>query len=118
MTEENLNWSTSPAVTTQTVLAAKKFLDKKLAKYEHFVSTDKFISSLFEDKHGFRRAKAGVGRDTILKFLGCNWKGWTVQEALIIIKDKELDQEAILKIPTMEQAKVLPAIWHLPLPRQ
>jgi len=56
------------------VLAAKEFLDAELSKYETYKSTDKFISSLFEDEHGFRRAKAGVGRDTILKFLGKNWK--------------------------------------------
>lgn len=32
MAEENLDWSTSPAVTTETVLAAKEFLDAELTK--------------------------------------------------------------------------------------
>ena len=35
-----------------------------------------------------------------------NWTGHKVRTALDIIKDKELNQEAIKTIPTMEQAKV------------
>ena len=43
--------------------------------WEQMKSTGNFASSLFEDEHGFRRAKGGVGRDTIVKFLGGNWTG-------------------------------------------
>ena len=42
----------------------------------------------------------------IEKFLGGNWKQWMVQEALNIIRDKQVSQSAIKHIPTMEQAKV------------
>ena len=107
MAEENLNWSTSPAVATETVLAAKEFLDSELAKYENWDSTDKFINSLgIENQAALGAAKKGIGRDVILKFLGSNWKGWMIQTALSIIKDEGLDQKAVKTIPTMEQAKV------------
>jgi hypothetical protein len=46
MAEENLNWTTSPAVVNETVLAAKEFLDAELAKYETWETSDKFIKGL------------------------------------------------------------------------
>ncbi|MCK5016910.1 MAG: ParB-like nuclease domain-containing protein [Candidatus Peribacteraceae bacterium] len=108
MAEENLDWSTSPAVTTQTIQTAKKYLDTELAKREDWNSTDKFISSLdIENQAALGAAKKGVGRDIVLKFLGGNWKRWMVQEALDFIKDFDvyLDKEAIETIPTMMQAR-------------
>jgi len=42
---------------------------------------------LFESEHAFQQAKnkeKGVGENTIKKFLGGNWKGWRIQEALFI----------------------------------
>ncbi len=105
MAEENLNWSTSPAITTQTVSTVKEFLDAELAKCD-YATSDKSIRCLFENKTGYTETKTkGVGRPTILKFLGGNWKAWMVQEALAIIEDEEIDQTAVETIPTMEQAK-------------
>ena len=104
MAEENLDWSTSPAIMTQTILTAKEFLDTELAKYKTWESTEETFSSLFEDERGWRRAKAGVGRDTLMKFLGGNWTAFKVQTALTLISDDKVDQAAIAKIPTLEQA--------------
>lgn len=109
MAEENLNWSTSPAVTTQTILTAKEFLDAELAKYETWDNAGEITSvkKLFASNRQFQEVKrSGVGRDTIVKFLGGNWTNHKVRTALDIIKDNTLDKQAINTIPTMEQAKV------------
>ena len=111
MAEENLNWSTAPTVMVQTIQAAKDFIDDELAKYEKFEDmTEEIFSHLFENPKAFTNAKredkGGVGRETIVKFLGGNWTDYRVQTALSIIKDKTLDEEAIKTIPTMEQANV------------
>jgi ParB-like chromosome segregation protein Spo0J len=106
MAEENLNWSTSPAIMTQTILTAKEFLDNELAKCD-WSSSGEIAKCLFNSKTAFNEAKTkGVGRDTLVKFLGGNWTGHKVRTALDIIKDKNLDQEAVREIPTMEQARV------------
>ena len=60
-------------------------------------STYEFISSLFQDEHGFRRTKAGVGRPIILRFLGKNWKNHTKKER------KEHTVETTKKEPKVEQ---------------
>lgn len=53
----------------------KEFLDAELAKYETWETSDKFIKGLFDNQRSFETAKGmGIGRDTILKFLGKNWK--------------------------------------------
>jgi len=109
MAEENLNWDTSPAVMTQTILTAKEFLDAELAKYETWdnAGENTSVKSLFTSNRQFqevKNSKSGVGRDILVKFLGGNWTKYKVRTALNIIKDKELDQEAVRTIPTMEQA--------------
>ena len=107
MAEENLNWSTSPAIMTQTILTAKEFLDGELAKYETLATSGEITRCLFKNQTAFAEAKTkGVGRDTLVKFLGGNWTEHAVRVALDIIKDKDLDTDAIKTIPTMEQAKV------------
>ncbi len=108
MAEENLNWSTSPAVMTQTILVAKEFLENYIADTPCLNKAGDFASSLWTDEVAFKKAKTDkcVGRDVLVKFLGGNWTGHKVRIALDIIKDKELSQPAINVIPTMEQARV------------
>jgi len=55
-----------------TVEQIRAELDREIRKCKDF-SSHKFMTSLFEDEHGFNRAKAGVGEKTILKFLNGNW---------------------------------------------
>ena len=51
-----------------------QYLDQELAKCESWEGSDKSIRPLFSEEGGFQKAKKeGVGRDTILKFLGGNW---------------------------------------------
>jgi len=110
MAEENLNWSTSPAVVNETVLAAKEFLDSELAKYENFDKCpDKSIRALFTGTKGdFLHCKThGVGRDTIHKFLGRNWKKWLVQEALRVLESEKkglIDRKAVESLGTVDRA--------------
>jgi len=123
MAEENLNWSTNTAITTQTILTTKEFIDAKLAKYE-YKDSPKNMRVLFESKHAYNQTKNkkdGCGEPTILKFLGGNWKGWMIETALRILKDKDLDQKAATSIPTMEQAKVFRSSvkeYKIPKPTQ
>lgn len=96
MANENLEWNQSPAVINETVHAAKDFLDGELAKYETWAGSNRSIRPLFSEEGGFQKAKKeGAGRDTILKFLGGNWKQWMVQEALAVPNDDDVDREAI-----------------------
>ena len=107
MAEENLNWSTNPAVMTQTILAAKEYLDAELAKYKRLETSPEIWRGLFDSQRAFETAKGmGVGEPTLTKFLGGNWTKHKVGEALKIIKDESLDMAAVRTIPTMEQAKV------------
>lgn len=109
MANENLqDWQQSPAVINETVHAAMDYLNGELEKCASLDMTDKFISHLFENAKSFSNAKRdGVGRDSILKFLGGNWKQWMIQEALEILKpDSKVDRKAFEKFPTLTQARV------------
>ncbi len=91
MAAENLHeWRTNPAVVNETILAAKEFLDKELARCDKRNMANKFIKRLFNNAKSFSNAKRdGVGQTTILKFLGNNWKQWMVQEALVTLKESD-----------------------------
>lgn len=105
MAEENLNWSTSPMVINETVLAVKTFLDGELAESE-WATLNKSIKSLFAESRGFENAKKqGVGQTTILKFLGKNWRQWMIQEALDTLRDESIDRGAVESLPTLSQGQ-------------
>lgn len=123
MAEENLNWSTSPTVIVQTVDATRKFLDGEFAKYKTFKQLPPDLMNSLEQKteKSFNKIKAGVGSPTIKKFLGNNWTKSRIQEALAILDDKELYQEAIKDIPTMYQAgefRKAVKTYHVPKAKQ
>jgi hypothetical protein len=79
-----------PSVINETVLAARDFLNRELAKYETWgicqraksYLTNLLDRNLSEGKFSDMR-QHGVGQSTILKFLGGNWKQWMVQEGLL-----------------------------------
>ena len=88
MAEENIDWSTSPAVINETVLAVKTYLDDELSKYKthnQLKLANKSVSQLFKNQQAFANArredKGKIGQPTILKFLTKNWKPWMVQQA-------------------------------------
>ena len=106
MAEENLNWSTSPAIMTQTILTAKVFLENEIAKHEDLNHAGDFANVLFSSNSQYQEVKkSGVGRTILCKFLGGNWTMFKVRAALGIINDKIVDQEAVCKLPTLEQAE-------------
>jgi len=114
MAEENFNWESSPAVLTQTLVQVKKYINAEIAKYktwEEFSSGQLSISNplLIESEPAFRKlkgSKGGVGRNTLVTFLGHNWTNRKVRAALDIVNDDTLDKKAIELIPTVEQAIV------------
>lgn len=108
MANENMeDWKTNLGVVVETVSAAKDFLDAELSKAKSFKTLNESIKRLV-DKHNFDKIKKeGVGQTTILKFLGQNWKQWTIQVALAILKDVKkgvLDLEAAQVFPNVHQA--------------
>jgi len=133
MAEENLEWLTSPAVINQTVMTVKKFLDAELAKYETFNElkmADKSISHLFDNQKAFINAKREdqglVGRSTIRKFLGDNWKRkeWMIQSALKteeLAKAGKLDRKAVEvfdKVGYVEQFEKAVEQYDVPVEKQ
>jgi len=109
MAEENLGWTTTPAVINETVLTTKEFLDGELGKAESLECLDKSIKALFLGKKGdFKHCKKnGVGRTIIRKFLGKNWKEWMIVEALKILDSEKkglIDREAIESVGTIDRA--------------
>jgi len=56
---------------TQTILAAKEFLDAELAKYPDLKHAEQMFRMLFTTNSQFQNVKKnGVGRHTLVKFLG------------------------------------------------
>ena len=113
MANENLDdWSLRPAVINETVLVAKEFLDGELGKYDSYEQCPPgAVRALFAGKKGdFKHCKKkGIGEGTILKFLGGNWKAWTIREALDTFdlhKRGMIDRRTIETIPKMTQAQV------------
>ena len=98
MANENLSdWEATPAVINETVFAAKKFLDGELGKYDSWDEFEKSQLNYFSvgsRKEDFSRLKSnGVGRETIMKFLGDNWSTHMVQEAMAVYRSVQQDEE-------------------------
>ena len=109
MANENMDdWKSSPAVVNETVSVAKEFIDAEMAKAETWKDANKSISVLFDNQHSFEQTKnQGAGQNTILRFLGGNWKQWMIQNALAIFKDEKegiIDREAVEEMPSMQVA--------------
>jgi len=111
MANENMtDWKSYPAIINETVFAAKEFIDSELAKHETWDSAPLFIKELIGAEPAFRNVKArGSGGETILKFLGGNWKQWMIQEALETLRlDSEhvVDRKAAEMFESMGSATV------------
>lgn len=76
-----------------------------LKQQREWEALDKSIRCLFDSEWDMKNARGkGVGRSTIHKFLGGNWKQWMIQAALAAIKDDEEDAidlgEGLIKAAT------------------
>lgn len=126
MAEENLDWSTNPAVILQTIRATKEYLDNILkisTDWQEFNRSCKNTRPIFESEPEFRsvKGKNGVGIRTIRKFLGSNWKYWVVRYATEILNDNDVEKKAVSIIPTMRQAKSFKESvnkYKIPKPKQ
>ena len=102
-------------IMTQTVEQVKKFLDAEFAKYESWkncLASKSYLINLSDRNLTEGKFKDlqqnGVGRDTVLKFLGDTWKQSEIQFALEVLKDDEaktVDRKALEAFKNPYQAK-------------
>lgn len=95
--ENSIQYGADPSVILETVRASRDFLNAELAKYDSWDELEQYpdepIRVLFTNIKGdWKKCKqSGVGRETILKFLGDGWKQWQIQDAITILKDEDVD---------------------------
>jgi hypothetical protein len=110
MANENMDeWQSNTSVMLETVLTAKEYLEGELAKYESWEECpNSFIKALFTGTKGYfiHCKNEGVGQTTILKFLGANWKQWQIQKALSILKESDIDLDAVTEIDDLQYADI------------
>ena len=99
MADENIDvWRQNTVVINETVLAAKLFLEKELAKYDNWEDfrSGGFPRPIFDSEPQFRsvKGKGWVGREIIMRFLGDNWSEETVRRALAILNDEKVHRSA------------------------
>ncbi len=82
MANENMEFWKDEEVITQTVKSARDFLNKKLEKTDTYEALEDFFSGLTDKEHFHQLKEKGVGRNTILKFLGRGWTQYRIQKAL------------------------------------
>ena len=86
------DWSSKTSVIVETIQVAKEYLENELAKYDTWERLNKnikpfFGSSIQNAEGNFKKAKnEGIGQNTLLRFLGSNWKQWQIQKALNILR--------------------------------
>ena len=92
----------------QTIRQVKLFLDEELAKCKDWATSGKFARGLFDNQKAFETSKGmGVGRDTILTFLGKTWNEHEIKFALSALKkeeEKTIDVKALEEFPNKYQA--------------
>lgn len=106
MANENFeDWRSSPLITTETVSAAKTYIDTALKQAGSFDALHENMKGYTDSEHFNQLMNNGVGEKTILKFLGGHWKQHMIQGALEIMKDGNIDRDAVNLIPTMQKAR-------------
>ena len=83
------------------------------------IRKQQLLLSLFKDEHAFRRAKSGVGEDTIKNFLGENWSLRRIREALAALHapTEEFDRKAAEKLKSVDDSLRKDCGGLPPLPR-
>ena len=108
MANENMeHWSNNSKIIIETVISIKNYLDSELSKYEAWEDAPRSLIDLLslDNRHKFQDIKTkGVGQTTILKFLGKGWRQWRIQEALAVISDDTISNEAIKIFDSQTQA--------------
>jgi len=93
MINENMSdWSADTVTINESVRAAKMFLDKELEKYNTWDELRCTINSLpIENEPEFRSVKSkGIGQNTLLKFMGSNWKKYMIEQGLRNMREDDI----------------------------
>ena len=106
MANENMDeWKSNVAVTNETVLAAKEFIEATIEKagrnYRQlpaeiaklWASEDYFVRATMEDAR--KNPSIVLGCKIITRFLGANWSEQVVGDALAILNDDTIDRAAV-----------------------
>lgn len=133
MINENLEYEPRPRLIIADVQKAKNKLQEWIDQYKTWneARSDKNILSVFSSEEKWAAPKGrGVGRRTIIAYLGDGWKkrSWMIQEALAAlkrfdkpIKEGGLSRKAIEIIPTVDQASIFRksvTSYKIPKPKQ
>lgn len=128
MTNENAQYADRPKLVNADIERVKIALDEELAKYNKLSDMPdlKYFSGLKTENEFASLKNRGVGRGTILTYLGKTWvkKSWMIQAALVTLKDEKagtLDRKSLETIPTIDAAnKFRQAVktYDIPKPTQ
>ena len=127
MANENRDsWKCSPAVINETVWVVRDYLNKELAKYktwEEMSTAGKNTSGHFpKDEHRYGQLRIeGVGRETILKFLGETYQEWEIKSALNTLdlhKSKFIDRKVVETLPLSKGDRFKTAVIKSNIPRK
>lgn len=122
MANENRDsYKANRSVTIETVKVAREFLKEQMNK--EWDDLDKSIRVNFLNKHAFDVAKGmGIGKQTIQKFLGSDWKEWEIQDALSQMEETDKfdpkSLEPFEKLSVAAEAKNAMTAFHVPKARQ
>jgi hypothetical protein len=111
MANENMaEWSSNTGVILETIQVAKEYLESEIAKYDNFdeILPKDFFRQIIENAHCFTTCKRdGIGLNTLKKFLGANWTDYYIQSALQILKNDNIDSEAVKQFNKIGDAQVV-----------
>lgn len=111
MVQENMTQrGVSVEMINGTVREVKDFLDGEIAKYKNWTEAQgsdllKSIGQDWSDRDFTKRKNEGVGENLISRFLKGSIPQWRIAEALDIIKNKDIDIDAINEMGTTGRAQ-------------
>jgi hypothetical protein len=110
MANENMaEWSSNTGVILETIQVAKEYLEGEIEKYsyEEILGID-FFSDFINSKQSYANCKSqGIGLPILKKFLGANWTDHYIQSALSILKNANVDSEAVKQFTKIGDAQVV-----------
>jgi ParB-like chromosome segregation protein Spo0J len=129
MVNENAEYAARPKLVNSDIERVKNKLQQWVDQYDTWekARSDKNIITVFSSQEQWAVPKGrGIGRKTILAYLGKPWarREWMIQAALATLKaekDGTVDRVAVETIPTIDQANVFRAAVQkhkLPKPTQ
>jgi len=108
MANENMSeWSSNTSVILETIQVAKEYLEEVILNND-WNRVKEILDSIFIDNSQFENCKKnGIGVQTLKKFLGANWTDYYIQSALSILKNDNIDSEAVKQFNKIGDAQVV-----------